>query len=129
MREGKFFIPSKISFQQRSLFCFDMRFSSLLSVAFLASAAAQSNSTSSPNNNTISIPAQNTYILPPHYQGNFTEDFIQINNTNTSIPSLLNVPHSKPFISYSSEFLSLLGPNPQLISYQPGSSFAFEGGV
>jgi gluconolactonase len=101
-------------------------------VATAATQSTKSNETSRiSNNQTTSIPEDATYILPPQFQGNFTQNFIDTNTSNSSLNALFTRARSSPFISYSPEFTSLLGPSPQLklIAERPDSAFAYEAGV
>lgn len=83
------------------------------------------------NNRTVEIPEEATYLLPPTFSGNISLNFIDTNTTNSTLDTLFAQARSSPFISYSSEFTSLLGPNPQikLIAQDPNYAFAYEAGV
>lgn len=78
------------------------------------------------------IPHELTYLLPPGgFEGNIVESFVRSTTTSdASINDLLRSAIDKPFISYSDEFLQLLGPSPtiQLVDSRE-SNFAGEAGV
>lgn len=82
------------------------------------------------NNLFVSIPQEWTYKLPPTFQGNVSTDFVRTNTTNSTIDNTLLRARSSPFISYSDEFLSLVGGAQRfrLVSQQ-SSDFAAEAGV
>src|SRR6187402_258984 len=98
-----------------------MKLQSMTALALtLISLAACLNSTK-----LISIDPTLTYQILPSYQGSLTQNFIDTITVNTTITSLLTFAKSKPFISYSAEFLVILGPNPTLdLVAQRNSSFA-----
>lgn len=103
-------------------------------IVFVTAAAAQTHSNFTPtisNNRTTEIPQEATYLLPSTFAGNISLNFIDTNTTNSSLDFVLSRARSSPFISYSSEFTSLLGPNPQvkLIAQNTSYAFAYEAGV
>jgi gluconolactonase len=82
------------------------------------------------NNLFISIPQEWTYKLPPNFSGNILTDFVQTNTSNSTIDSTLIRARSAPFISYSDEFLSLIGGTQRFNLVVPQDNrFAFEAGV
>lgn len=88
---------------------------------------------SSVNSSIVSIPYEYTYLLPSDYIGNANYTFVNSTRVpgNSSINSLLQSASQSPFVSYSDEFSSLLGSNPQLqlVASKPGLNFAYEAGV
>jgi gluconolactonase len=83
------------------------------------------------NNATVSIDPSLTYLLPGNFSGNVTEPFYTSTITNNaSIQSDFASASTAPFISYSQEFLSLIGPNPTLtLAVSKSFEFATEMGV
>lgn len=96
---------------------------------------------SAQNSFIASLPYEYTYYLPDGFEGvipqatnigNVTSTFVNSTTTNNeTIAEALAVAAAAPFISYSDEFLELLGPDPsfQLIEDRPGELFAFEGAI
>ncbi|QDS75156.1 hypothetical protein FKW77_008172 [Venturia effusa] len=82
------------------------------------------------NNLFVSIPQEWTYKLPSIFQGNVSLDLLRTNTTDSRIDATLLRARSSPFISFSDEFLSLVGGAQRfnLVSQQP-SNFAAEAGV
>jgi hypothetical protein len=125
------FFFSKHSFRY-GLIC-NMHSSSIL-VAIAATAAAQSNSSFTPtmsNNRTIETPEEATYLLPPTFSSNVSSNSIDKITTNSTLDALFSQALSSPFISYFSEFTSLLGPNIQLelVAQDPTYVYAYETGA
>lgn len=87
------------------------------------------------SNYTVSIPYQNTYLLPDGFNGNVSYTFVNGTDVpgNSSLNALFEKASQAPFISYSQEFLDMLGPNasPELVEDRSstGDDFAFEAGV
>jgi gluconolactonase len=81
-------------------------------------------------NDIVSIDPSLTYRILPDFEGNVTEGFIDTATSNSSVSSVFAAARNSTFISYSSEFLSILGPNPilQLVE-QRNYSFANEAGI
>lgn len=82
------------------------------------------------NGTVVSFPYEYTYLLPS-VQGNVAYTFLNGTHTsNTSINDQLQDARKAPFISYDDEFLSLLGPNPQITLIEKRSeNFAYEAGI
>lgn len=99
---------------------------SILTVALASAVLAQEN-----KSNIVSIPYENTYILPPQYQCNGSADFIQTTTSNSTLNALFAQAQGAPFISYTPEFTSLLGsnPQPQLIAERNDTPQFYESGV
>lgn len=94
---------------------------------FAALAAAQ-------NNSIISIPQSLTYYIPAsNFSSVLTYEWANgTTTTNATTNSLLRNAAGSTFISYSNEFLNLIGDSPQISSiYCPNASLncAFESGV
>lgn len=101
----------------------------LLCIGGLASALPQS---SSNEQAVVSIPYEYTYLLPTPFDSNSNYTFVNGTTTSSSsINQFLSSAASAPIISYSQEFLDLIGPNPQinLIAERDGDDFAYEMGV
>lgn len=93
------------------------------------------------DNRIVSLPYEYTYLLPDGFEGvipqatnigNVTSTFVNSTITeNETIANALADAATAPFISYSDEFLELLGSNPaiELIEDRPGEYFAFEGAI
>ena len=83
-----------------------------------------------PDEQIVSIPPVDTYLLPSNYSGNISTSFIDTVTPNASLNALLTRAKSTPFISYSPAFLALLGPSPNLVlAAQQNDPFASEGGI
>jgi gluconolactonase len=81
-------------------------------------------------NDIVSIDSQLTYRLLPDFEGNVTENFIDTSTSNSTTSILFASARNATFISYSSDFLSLIGPNPSLrLIEQRNYSFANEAGI
>jgi gluconolactonase len=81
-------------------------------------------------NDIISIDSQLTYGILPDFEGNVTENFIDTSTSNSTASTLFASARNATFISYSSDFLSLIGPNPSLrLIEQRNYSFANEAGI
>jgi gluconolactonase len=97
--------------------------------AFLATFAV-TNIANASLNDIVSINPQLTYQILPDFEGNVTEHFIDTNTSNTTTSSLFASARNATFISYSPEFLSIIGPNPSLqLITQRNYSFADEAGI
>ena len=83
-------------------------------------------------NSIVSIPREHTYSLPNGFTSNISLPWTSSTKTsNSSVNSLLASAANASFISYSSDFTSLLGPAPQLklAASRPTENFAFEAGL
>jgi gluconolactonase len=97
--------------------------STILIIAATAKAIPASNAI-------VSIPPELTYLLPPRYSSELQAGFVNTNTTNKSYNDLLASAAAAPFISYSQEFLDILGPNPTLkLIAERTYAFAGEAGV
>jgi gluconolactonase len=100
---------------------FRSRTSVLLALAFPAALAA---------NATAFIDPELTYLLPPQYNGELQQNFIDTNTTNKSENAKFTAAQKAPFITYDPEFTALLGPNPTLkLVAEREAPFADEAGV
>ncbi|KAL8811890.1 MAG: hypothetical protein Q9200_001445 [Gallowayella weberi] len=78
----------------------------------------------------VSIPSINTYLLPTTYHGNGSTGFVDTQVPNGPLENLFAAARTAPFVSYSSAFLDILGPNPRLdLVVQRSDLFATEGGI
>ncbi|QSZ31569.1 hypothetical protein DSL72_001136 [Monilinia vaccinii-corymbosi] len=83
-----------------------------------------------PQNKTISIDPELTYLILPDYVGNVIQNFIDTKTSNTRTSALITSAKSAAFISYDPEFLSLLGTAPTVtLVAQRNYSFANEAGI
>jgi gluconolactonase len=81
-------------------------------------------------NGIVSIDSQLTYRILPDFEGNVTENFIDTSTSNSTSSTLFASARNATFISYSSDFLSLTGPDPSLrLIEQRNYSFANEAGI
>jgi gluconolactonase len=81
-------------------------------------------------NDATSIDSSLTYLLLPDYEGNITSGFIDTVSSNASTSSIFVSAQNSTFISYDPEFLSIIGPNPNLTLIQERDySFANEAGI
>ncbi|KIX94630.1 uncharacterized protein Z520_09676 [Fonsecaea multimorphosa CBS 102226] len=64
-------------------------------------------------NGTLSIPISYTHLITPNYTSNATTYFINTKTNNNKLANLLQEAQNATFISYSSEFTDMLGPNPE----------------
>jgi hypothetical protein len=81
-------------------------------------------------NDIFSIDAQLTYLILPDFEGNVTDNFIDTSTSNTTTSALFAFARNAAFISYSSDFFSLIGSNPSLhLVEQRNYSFANEAGI
>jgi gluconolactonase len=93
----------------------------VLALAFCTTKAA---------NATAFIDPELTYLLPPEYSGNLTQNFVDTKTTNASENAIFATAKKAPFISYDPEFTAILGPNPTLkLVAQREAPFADEAGV
>ncbi len=103
----------------------------LFCISSFAAVKAQS---STVNESVVSIPASYAYLLPHNYVGNVSQRFVDTKvSGNNTVTNLLSAARKSPFISYTSEFTSLVGgsnTSVQMIASQNSSShFAYEAGV
>jgi gluconolactonase len=81
-------------------------------------------------NATAFIDPELTYLLPPEYNGDLAQNFVDTNTSNKSENTILATARKAPFISYDPEFTAILGPNPTLkLVAQREAPFADEAGV
>jgi gluconolactonase len=81
-------------------------------------------------NDIISVDPQLTYRILPSFSGNVSQNFIDTSIPNTTTSSVFSSARNASFISYSNEFISLLGPAPTLeLVQQRNYSFANEAGI
>ena len=83
-------------------------------------------------NGTVSIPRQDTYLLDPFFApGNETTNFVDTKTGNKTTDALLASARNAAFISYSPEFDSIFGPDPQLklLAQVPHGNIFYEAGV
>jgi gluconolactonase len=103
--------------------------SKVFALAFAASTGIRV-VTASSNNTIVSIDSQLSYRLLPDFEGNITENFIDTETSNATTASVLTSAQTAPFISYDSDFLSIIGPNPSLtLIAQRATPFAVEAGI
>jgi gluconolactonase len=97
---------------------------------FVLTALSAANIANAALNDIVSIDPQLAYRILPDFEGNVTENFIDTSTSNTTTSTLFASARNATFISYSPDFLSLIGshPNLQLIT-QRNSSFANEAGI
>ena len=79
----------------------------------------------------ISIPREDTYLLPPTFVNNATQAFVDT-QTAGQVNTLLHTAHNASFIAYDPEFLAILGPDPNVTltaTHSAGEAFAQEGGA
>lgn len=87
------------------------------------------------NASIISVPYQYTYLLPEPFTGNVNYTFVNGTRTpqNKTVDSLLQTAAKTPIISYSNEFHSIFGSNPEVKLIQnrtaENDTFAYEAGV
>ena len=79
--------------------------------SFLASSPVIASAAS---NSTVSLNPELTYLLPPGFQGNASQDFLQTVTGNRTIDGNLAQAELASFISYDQEFLDLLPSNASL---------------
>ncbi|OAP55595.1 hypothetical protein AYL99_10568 [Fonsecaea erecta] len=84
-------------------------------LAVLLQCLAAGVATSLTLNGTISIPVNYTHLITPNYTSNATTYFINTNTNNNNLANILQEAQNATFISYSSEFTDMLGPNPQAV--------------
>lgn len=84
--------------------------SSVVSFLFLLGATRAS---STPNK-TVTIDSTLAYLLPPTYQGNLSQNFLDTKTNNSAINDLFAAGRGAPFVSYDPEFLSIIGENSTL---------------
>lgn len=112
-----------------------LRMSTLNLVVALSAALVYGAPTPTPSNvdsSVVSIPYEYTYLLPNSYYSNLSEGFVDTTiSSDASINALFASAQNAPFISYSQEFLDIIGPNPQLklIEEIDTGLFAYEGGI
>lgn len=98
---------------------------SLSCVAFSAPTA-----TAVQTNVIVSIDSTLTYNLPPEFDGNITENFIDTVTNDSSVADVLAAAKNASFISYDPEFLQIIGESPSLqLIAQKEEFFADEAGV
>ena len=87
---------------------------------------------SASSENIVSIPRQDTFLLPSGFTSNISLPWFNGTRTSdSSINAVLAAAQNASFISYSPEFSKILGTNPQfkLAASRPDEDFAFEGGL
>ncbi|KAL8800982.1 MAG: hypothetical protein Q9182_004774 [Xanthomendoza sp. 2 TL-2023] len=78
----------------------------------------------------VSIPSIDTYLLPTAYHGNGSIGFVDTQVPKGPLDNLFAAARTAAFVSYSSTFLDILGPNPRLdLVAQRSDLFATEGGI
>lgn len=106
--------------------------SSILSLLLGGLGLALSQS-SSGSQSIISIPYEYTYLLPTPFDSNSNYTFANGTTTSSdSINQLLSSAASAPIISYSQEFLDIVGSNPEIklvLERNEDDDFAYEMGV
>jgi hypothetical protein len=81
-------------------------------------------------NVTAFIDPELTYLLPPEYSGNLSQNFVDTKTTNESENAIFATAQKAPFISYDPEFTAILEPNPTLkLVAQREVPFADEAGL
>jgi gluconolactonase len=81
-------------------------------------------------NDIVSIDPSLTYNLGGSFTGNVSQNFIDTITSDPNTTALFEAARNATFISYSAEFLSIIGPKPTLnLVQQRNYSFASEVGV
>ncbi|KIW22183.1 uncharacterized protein PV07_12094 [Cladophialophora immunda] len=97
-------------------------------LAVLLQCLAAGVATSLTLNGTLSVPINYTHLITPNYTSNASTYFINTKTDNNKLENLLQEAQNATFISYSSEFTDMLGPNPEAVLIEErNDSFAFEG--
>lgn len=82
------------------------------------------------SNAIVSIQPELGYLLPATYVGQLEAAFVNTNTSNAADNKLLAAAETTPFVSYSPEFLDILGKSPKLkLIAQRNLAFAGEAGV
>ncbi|KAI1618830.1 hypothetical protein EDD36DRAFT_43572 [Exophiala viscosa] len=99
-------------------------------IAAIAATAQSSNATA--NNVIVSIPPSDTVVLPATFSSNYSLRFVDtVIPPSSPVDTLLASAENATFISYSQDFLDILGPSPSArrIAGPLEAEFAYEAGA
>lgn len=80
----------------------------------------------------VSIPYEYSYLLPNSFEGNVSTGFVDTTfSDEPALSSLFAKAKEAPFVSYSDEFLDIVGEHPQLklVAEMDEGEFAYEAGI